>query len=80
MSEQQVQQEQPGAAVIQQGQAGTKKKKASWLRTVLWVISMMLLVNIVMAIIAYFLFFHNQPQGTAGRVVTQMSAPFRPAG
>jgi len=34
-----------------------KKKKASWLRTILWMLSMVLLVNVVMAIIAYFLFF-----------------------
>jgi len=38
----------------------TKKKKASWLRTILWMFSMALLGNLVMAIIAYFLFFHNK--------------------
>jgi len=42
-------------------QAGSlKKKKASWLHTVLWMLSMILLANGVMAIIAYFLFFHNK--------------------
>lgn len=35
------------------------KKKASWLRTILWVLSMMLLVNAAMAVVAYFLFFRN---------------------
>ena len=33
-----------------------QKKKASWLRTILWMLSMMLLVNVVMAIIAYVLY------------------------
>jgi len=36
------------------------KKKASWLRTVLWMLSMVLLSNVVMAIIAYFLFFNDK--------------------
>ena len=33
--------------------ASPKKKKASWFRTILWILSMMLLANVVMAIIAY---------------------------
>ncbi len=37
-----------------------QKKKASWLRTILWMISMVLLANAIMAILAYFLFFRNQ--------------------
>lgn len=40
--------------------AAGKKKKASWLRTILWMISMVLLVNAIMAIIAYFLFFYKK--------------------
>ena len=35
------------------------KKKASWLRTILWMLSMMLLVNVVMAIIAYVLYSYK---------------------
>jgi hypothetical protein len=31
------------------------KKKASWLRTILWMLSMVLLVNVIMAVIAYIL-------------------------
>ena len=37
-----------------------KKKKASWLRTILWMLSMIVLANMVMAILAYFLFFRNK--------------------
>jgi len=33
-----------------------KKKKASWFRTILWMVSMMLLVNVIMAIIFYVLY------------------------
>lgn len=33
-----------------------KKKKASWARTILWMVSMMLLVNVIFAILAYFLY------------------------
>lgn len=29
------------------------KKKASWTRTILWMLSMVLLLNVVMALIAY---------------------------
>jgi hypothetical protein len=36
-----------------------KKKKASWLRTILWMLSMMLLANVVVGIIAYFLFVYK---------------------
>jgi flagellar basal body-associated protein FliL len=36
-----------------------RKKKACWLRTILWMLSMVLLVNAVMAVIAYFLFFYK---------------------
>ena len=35
------------------------KRKASWLRTILWMISMILLVNVAMWTIAYFLFFRK---------------------
>ena len=37
-----------------------KKKKASWVRTILWILSMMLLANLAMAIVAYFMFFHDK--------------------
>lgn len=36
-----------------------QKKKASWLRTILWMLSMMLLANVAMAVVAYFLFFRK---------------------
>jgi len=36
-------------------EARPKKKKASWARTILWMVGMMLLVNVVMALIAYVL-------------------------
>ncbi len=35
------------------------KRKASWLLTILWMISMILLVNVAMWTIAYFLFFRK---------------------
>jgi heme/copper-type cytochrome/quinol oxidase subunit 2 len=44
----------------QESASAGKKGKPSWLRTVLWMLSMIVLANIVMAIIAYFLFFHNK--------------------
>jgi len=34
-------------------------KRKSWLRTILWMISMMLLVNVAMAIIAYVLYLNK---------------------
>ena len=37
-----------------------KGKKASWLHTILWMLSMVVLANIGMSVIAYFLFFHNK--------------------
>lgn len=37
-----------------------KKKKASWLRTILWMLSMMMLVNVVIGIIAYFVLFYKK--------------------
>lgn len=40
--------------------ASPQKKKPSWFRTILWMFSMMLLVNVVMGIIAYFLFFAHK--------------------
>ena len=36
-----------------------KKKKASWFRTILWMLSMMMLTNVAMAIIAYVLYSHK---------------------
>jgi len=36
------------------------KKKPSWLHTILWMIGMMLLVNVAMAVVAYFLFFYGK--------------------
>ena len=43
------------------GPASSKKvKKASWVRTILWMFSMVLLANVFMGIIAYFLFFHDK--------------------
>lgn len=38
---------------------GPKKKKASWPRTILWMLSMVVLVNVVMAIIAFVLHFYK---------------------
>jgi hypothetical protein len=38
---------------------GPKKKKASWPRTILWMLSMVILVNILMAIIAYVLHLYK---------------------
>jgi hypothetical protein len=35
---------------------GPKKKEASWFRTILWMLSMMLLANVVMAILFYVLY------------------------
>ena len=35
--------------------ANPKKKKASWTRTILWMLSMVLLVNVFFAIVAYVL-------------------------
>ena len=47
--------------LAQNSSDGNKKgKDASWVRTILWMISMALLGNVIMAIIAYFLFFYNQ--------------------
>lgn len=43
-----------------QAQPVAAKKKASWWRTILWVLSMMLMVNVVMGVIAYFVFFYNK--------------------
>lgn len=40
--------------------APQQKKKASWTNTILWMLSMMLLVNVIIAIIAYFMFFYNK--------------------
>ena len=36
-----------------------KKKKASWFRTILWMLSMALLANVVLFIVAYFLFVYK---------------------
>ena len=36
------------------------KKKASWMRTILWMMSMALLGNVFMGIIAYFIFFYHK--------------------
>jgi len=33
-----------------------KRKKASWFRTILWILSMMLLTNVAMAILFYVLY------------------------
>jgi len=53
-------QAQPESHVPVDGQgspvATPQKKKASWFRTIMWMLSMMLLVNVVMAIIAYILY------------------------
>jgi len=46
--------------VVQESSSAGKKRKPSWLRTILWMLSMIVLVNIAMAIVAYFLFFHNK--------------------
>ena len=35
---------------------GPKKKKASWLRTILWMLSMMLFANVAMGILFYVLY------------------------
>jgi heme/copper-type cytochrome/quinol oxidase subunit 2 len=36
------------------------KKKVSWLHTILWMLSMVFLANVMMGIIAYFLFFYHK--------------------
>jgi flagellar basal body-associated protein FliL len=41
-------------------QPAPQKKKASWLRTILWMLSMIMLVNLAMVIVAYFMFFYNK--------------------
>jgi len=46
--------------IMQVSPAKKQKKKPSWLRTVLWMLSMVVLANILMGGIAYFLFFHNK--------------------
>ena len=57
MTEEQAQSESHVPVEGQQSQVATpKKRKASWTRTILWMVSMMLLVNVVMAIIAYILY------------------------
>lgn len=48
------------AAARLDGSDGKAKKKASWSRTILWMVSMALLGNVIMGIIAYFLFFANK--------------------
>jgi hypothetical protein len=50
-----------GAAVANQDgrTGGPQKKKASWSRTILWMLSMVILVNIFMTIIAYVLHFYK---------------------
>ena len=35
---------------------GPKKKKASWVRTILWMLSMILLANVAMGILFYVLY------------------------
>jgi heme/copper-type cytochrome/quinol oxidase subunit 2 len=61
MTEVQAQAESGGSLESQVNPLGNqKKKKASWLRTILWMLSMMLLVNAVLGIIAYFLFFYKK--------------------
>ena len=40
--------------------AGNRKKKASWFRTILWILSMFLLANIFMGILAYFVLFYHK--------------------
>ncbi len=61
MTEVQAQAESGGTLGSQVNTVGNqKKKKASWLRTILWMLSMILLVNAVLGIIAYFLFFYKK--------------------
>ena len=44
----------------QTGNAGTAKiKKTSWLRTILWMLSMGLLVNVAMAALFYGLYYYK---------------------
>lgn len=51
---------QAGEAANQDSRAvGPKKKNASWTRTILWMLSMVILVNVVMAIIAYVLHLYK---------------------
>lgn len=54
MNEQQTNPE--GLVMAAPVQPVVQKKKASWWRTILWVLAMMLLVNVVMAFIAYWYF------------------------
>jgi hypothetical protein len=46
--------------LMQESSLAGKKRKPSWLRTILWMLSMILLANVVMAIVAYFLFFQHK--------------------
>jgi len=51
---------QAGEAINQVSQTMVpKKKKASWSRTILWMLSMVILVNVAMAIIAYVLHLYK---------------------
>jgi hypothetical protein len=59
MTEEMANTERNGQVLNQQFPTVTKKK-ASWLHTILWMFSMVLLANIVMGILAYFLFFRNK--------------------
>jgi hypothetical protein len=46
--------------IVQESSSAGKKRKPSWLRTILWMLSMIVLANIVVAIVAYFLFFQHK--------------------
>jgi cell division septal protein FtsQ len=60
MAEEQAQAESQNPLGNREKPAGNqKKRKASWVRTILWMLSMMLLANVVVGIIAYFLFFYK---------------------
>ena len=48
------------AANHQKAALTTKKKEVSWVRTILWMLFMVLLANGVMGLIAYFLFFYHK--------------------
>lgn len=61
MTEQHVQATYPSlAANPPKATLATKKKEVSWVRTILWMILMVLLTNGVMGVIAYFLFFYHK--------------------
>lgn len=60
MSEEQVRQENHHPAENQQSPVAVqKKKKTSWLRTILWMLAMLLLANVIMVTLFYVLYHYK---------------------